>query len=325
MENENMDFETAKQLALQNFDEGNETDDEVYGEVPEPQPQEQNVVDEQQQEQGQTAENDTVQQPPTDTEPVSPQEQALQAANIAEQAAQVAQQQNTDLSNLQAQVNQLMEENKNLQNAIDQQNAQQMEHVEDLVAPTLDFDRMMFEDEQTQREIMQNYQNDLANYQREMILRELKPDLDFARTARIDAEKNAIVDELSALPEFQNMRAMMPQINNVMSSNAALFSDDVPLDERLVTAYAMVNGVNNIRTPKEPKAPTAEEIVNMLNSNPEAMELLEKQRIAKLNNAKDVPKMSATSGVSNVAATVHEKPKTFEEALMLSRKAFGID
>ncbi len=250
-------------------------------------------------------------------QPTIPEEQAAEAANIAETAANTAANMNNDIQALQGQIQQQNEVIQHLQQTISEQNEVQEEEIEQSIMPDLDIDRLTFEDEDTRREIMDDYNNKLKTAIMSSVMKEMEPAIKMAEEAKKAREKNEVMAELSKIPDLEGIAGMVGQLDSIISRNPKMFSN-LDTDEQYLAAYAMARGVNDINTPK--KEPTAQEIVDMLNNNSDALALLEKQRAEALKDSQQVPAMSASSG--NVALNIPDKPKTWEDARERVRSLF---
>ena len=62
----------------------------------------------------------------------------------------------------------------------------------------------------------------------------------------------------------------------------------------------------------------------MYNANPEFQQMIEKQRIDALKDSQQVPVMSASSGLTNAALNIKEKPQTMDEASERARAMFRL-
>lgn len=287
------------------------------------------------------AEADAIEQAPEATEEavgeiVSDEEQQIMdvtenAVATAENAATVAQQKSVELENVTQELNQQKQINAQLSNQIQQMSEQAQQSVVDQTVPsptppTIDFDSLVFADEATRNEILASYNNDVIDYQKSNIMRELDPFIKEAKRGATERETKEIYSELSRDARFADIESMSGAIENVIANNPRLFGEDMPLDEKLVTAYTIVKGANAINNPIQPSPePTARELFELYKSNPELQELIEQSRIEQLKESQQVPNMAASSGVANAALTIKEKPKTIRDAGIAARKLFGIN
>ena len=285
----------------------------------------------------QTTESTPAQSIPTGTEEASAQppetqeNQAVlyQATQAAEVAAQLAAEKDGQLQQAMAEIEALQQQNQQLQGAIDEISKQNMENVIEnvLTPPTLDINSLAFADEEAQNAAMAKYAEDMSAYNRQELMKEMSPVLEFAKKGMYDAEKADVVSALSQIPELANIQEMLPQLDRIISNNKWLQSDDMPIDEKYINAYAMARGINSINNPpappEQPKEPTIEELMALYDSNPAFQEMVEKQRIGAIKQSQQVPPFSASSGAVNAALNIKEKPQTLEEASKRTREMFG--
>lgn len=275
-----------------------------------------------------TEETPVVEEQPTQEEPpVSPETNvANEATQIAEQATQIAEQQNAELAQAMSDNEALRRQNEELQKTISEMSQANKEEVveEAMKMPVLDFNELAFADEETQRKAQQDYVNAVSEMARRDIMKELSPFVEQAKEAQAMKAKNEAIATLSQMPELSGIEQMLPQLDKIIANNKWLSSADMPIDEKLINAYAIARGVNAINTPvEEKKEPTAEELMELYDKNPTFQELIEKKRIEAVKGSQQVPQFSASSGAVNVALNIKEKPKTFEEASERTRKMFG--
>lgn len=271
--------------------------------------------------------------PPAQTENTNPEaspeqsmlEQSVQTAEVAAQAASDA---NNQLSQMQQENEMLKAQNAQLQGTIDemsQQNAQRVVE-EALQPPTLDFNGLAFADEETQQAALAKYAADMSAYNKQEMLKELSPAIEFAKQGMREKEQKEVVAALSQVPELAGIGDMLPQLDRIIANNKWLQSDDMPMDEKYINAFVIAKGVNGMNTPPPapPKEPTTDELMAMYNSNPAFQEMVEKQRLEAIKQSQQVPPFSASSGAVNAALDIKEKPKTLEEASERTRQMFGM-
>ena len=249
-----------------------------------------------------------------------------EATNIAEQATQVAQQQNEQLTQVMGENEKLNTRITELENTIaERSKAKKEEIVEEAMAmPTIDFNELAFADAETQRNAQQNYANAMAEYVRKGVMDEMSPYIEQAKAGQREKEKNEAVSALSQMPELAGIESMLPQIEHIIAKNTWLQSADMPIEEKLINAYVIARGANAMNTPvEEKKELTDDELMELYDKNPTFQELVEKKRIESVKGSQQVPPFSARSGAVNVALNIKEKPKTFEEASERTRKLFG--
>ena len=264
------------------------------------------------------------QQPGTETPPSA----IEQAAQTAEVAAQVAAEKDAELQDIRQQLEAERQRNAELQGTIDEMSRQNTEKIiEDaLTPPTLDINGLAFADEDTQKAAMAKYAQEMSAYNKQEFMKEMSPAIEFAKKGMRDAEKTEVVEALSQIPELKGIKEMLPQLDRIIAGNKWLSSDDMPMDEKYINAFAMARGINSINNPPAPpepaKEPTPEELLALYNNNPAFQELVEKQRLETLKQSQQVPPFSASSGAVNAALDIKEKPQTLEEASRRTAEMF---
>jgi len=252
-------------------------------------------------------------------------EQSTEAAEIA---ANMAAQKNQELQMVMAELDALKQQNQQLQGVVTELSQKNEERVieEALTPPTLDINGLAFADAETQQKAFAKFAEDLSNYERQQIMKEMTPALEYAKRGMKDAEKAEVISALSQIPELQNIRQILPQLDGIIENNKWLSSEDMPMDEKYINAYMLMTGIDRIKNPPAPpepaKEPTAEELLQIYNNNPAFQELIEKQRLDTIKQSQQVPPMSASSGAVNAALNIKEKPQTLEEASKRSYEDF---
>ena len=253
-----------------------------------------------------------------------------QTAEAAELAAGMAAQKNEELQMVMAELEALRKQNEQLQGTVTELSNRNEERIieEALTPPTLDINGLAFADEETQKAALAKFAQDLSAYDREQIMKEMTPALEYAKRGMRDAEKAEVIAALSQIPELANVKDNLPQIDRIIQNNQWLSGDNIPMDEKYIIAYALAEGINKIKNPpappEEPKEPTAEELLEIYNKNPAFQELVEKQRLDAIKQSQQVPPMSASSGAAGAALNIKEKPQTLEEASRRTREMFGM-
>ena len=243
---------------------------------------------------------------------------ADEATQLAEQASQVAQQTASENEALRAQVEQL-------QRTISEMSQAKEEEIIEEAMPTLDFDELAFADADTKRAKQEEYTNAMAEFVRKGIMKEMTPYIEQAKSAQFEKDKQEAIAQLAHVPELKGIETIVPQLDRIIANNKWLNSSDMPIDEKLINAFAIARGVNAINTPvEEKKELTSEELMKLYDENPTFQELVEKKRIESVKNSQQVPPFSASSGAVNTALNIKEKPKTFEEASARTREMFGM-
>ena len=315
---------------MTNFDEASKATEEMFADdnqmtldeavqAQENEEQSAEVVEEPAEE---VTEQEQVQEQPTQTNP-----EMEETVRMAEIAANTAQQKDAQLQQALQELEALKAQNQEMQGTLEELSKKNEENLieEAMQPPTLDINGLAFADEETVRQAQAEYTQKMLEYNRQQIMKELEPTLAYAKKGMQDAERADVLSALSQVPELSGINDLLPQLEKIISNNRWLQSDDMPMEEKFINAYAIARGVNAINTPPEPpkKELTSEELMELYDKNPTFQELIEKKRIDAVKNSQQVPPFSASSGAVNAALNIKEKPKSFDEASELTRKMFG--
>lgn len=315
---------------MPNFDDAIKATEEMFAQ------EEQSALDEDMQTQEVEEQAETVETPTETEEPIEQvEEQPTQedvvlddAVNTAEIAAQAAQEKDMQLQQALQELEALKAQNQQMQGAIEELSKKNEENLieEAMQPPVLDINGLAFATEEEVAQAHAEFAQKMAEYNRQQIMKELAPTLEYAKKGMQEAEKTEVISALSQVPELKGIGDMMPQIDQIIASNKWLQSADMPLEEKIINAFAIANGVNTINTPPEPeKKLTDEELMKLYEETPTFQELVEKKRLEAIKQSQQVPPFSASSGAVNAALNIKEKPKTFEEASRRTREMFGME
>ena len=251
-----------------------------------------------------------------------------EAVNTAEIAAQTAQEKDMQLQQALQELEALKAQNQQMQGTLEELSRQNEENLveEAMQMPTLDVNGLAFADEQTIANAQAEYAKQMAEFVKAGVMKEVSPFVEQAKEGIYQKEKTEAISALSQVPELAGIGDMVPQLDKIIANNKWLQSDDMPIEEKFINAYAIARGVNAINTPPEqPKELSSEELMELYDKNPTFQELVEKKRIEAIKNSQQVPPFSASSGAVNAALNIKEKPKNFEEASERTRRMFGAD
>ena len=317
------------------FDEANKATEEMFTEQTNPeavenQNPEENPENTSGSEETQTAEVSTEDAPASASpENANPEQTALgEAAQTAEVAAQVAAEKDAELQQVKQQLEAERQRSAQLQGTVEELSRQNEQEVveEALQPPELDISSLAFADEETVKAAQAKYAADLADYNRKAFMKEFAPVIEQANEAKYAKEKSEVIAALSQVPELKGIDGMLPQLDRIIANNKALSSNDIPMDEKYITAYAIAMGVNSMNTPPvQQKELTSEELMALYNNNPEFQEMVEKQRIEQVKQSQQVPPFSASSGAVNAALDIKEEPKGWDDASKRTRAMFGLE
>ena len=278
----------------------------------------------------QTEQSDETVESDTQTQQQSTEESTTldNAVNTAEVAAQVAQEKDMQLQQVLQELETLKVQNQQMQGTIEELSKKNEENLieEAMQMPTLDINGLAFADEETIAKAQAEYAQKMAEYVKGDVMREVSPFVEQAKEGIYQKEKAETLAALAQVPELAGINDMLPQLEKIISGNKWLQSEDMPIEEKFINAYAIARGVNAINTPpEEPKELTSEELMKLYDENPTFQELVEKKRLDTIKQSQQVPPFSASSGAVNAALNIKEKPKTFEEASERTRRMFGLD
>ena len=249
------------------------------------------------------------------------------AVDTAEAAAMAAQQKDMQLQQAMQDIEMLRQQNQEMLGTIEQLSQKNEEQVIEkaMEMPSLDINGLAFADEETVAQAQAEYAQKMAEFVRGGVMQELEPFVNQAKEGMYQKEKDATLSALAQVPELQGIQDMIPQLDKIIANNKWLQSEDMPIEEKFINAFAIARGVNAINTPvEEPHEMTDDEFMELYDKNPTFQELIEKKRLSAIKNSQQVPPFSASSGAVNAALNIDEKPKTFEEASERTRKMFGL-
>ena len=303
-------FDDARQATEELFENDEQTVEEIPAEV----------------EETPAEETETIEQ----TEEVPEEENAVlnDAVNTAEIAAQAAQERDMQLQQALQDIETLRAQNEQMQGTIEELSQKNEENLieEAMQMPTIDLNGLAFATEEEQAKALADYAQKMSEFVKGGVMQELSPFVEQAKAGIYEREKADALSALSAVPELAGINDMLPQLERIISANKWLQSEDMPMDEKYINAYAIARGVNAINTPpEEPKELTSEELMELYDKNPSFQELVEKKRLDAIKQSQQVPQFSASSGAVNAALNIKDKPTTFEEASKRTRQMFGLE
>lgn len=249
------------------------------------------------------------------TQPTESNNETDEAVRLAQIATQTAQNRDEQLNRLMAEMEQLRQSNNELQRLVTEQSqAREREIIEEATEmPMLDVNRLAFESEEASRQMQEEYAQKMREYVMDKVMKDIEPALRFAKDGIREKEKSEMLSAFKDVDELQGIDELMPQLEYIIEHNKWLNSEDIPLDERYLTAYMIAKGANGMNTPPKTE-PTAEELMRYYEQNPEFQQLIDKKRLDDIKDSQQVPVMSASNGAVNAALTIKEKPKTWDDA-----------
>ena len=218
------------------FDEANKATEEMFANEEQLPVEEEIPTEEAVEETPLESTEEQIQEQPT-------QEQVMldEAVNTAEIAAQTAQQKDAELQQVLQELEALKAQNQQMQGTISELSKQNEEKLieEAMLPPTLDINGLAFADEETIAQAQADFAQKMAEYNRHQIMKELEPTLAYAKKGMQEAERTDVLNALSQLPELQGIGDMMPQIDRIISNNKWLQSEDMPMEEKIINAFAI--------------------------------------------------------------------------------------
>lgn len=187
--------------------------------------------------------------------------------------------------------------------------------------PILDVSGMAFDDDETIKRKQGEYAKAMMEYSQKHIMDELAPYIEAAREGLLEKERAQTLQQLGNIPQLAGLGESINDVEHIIANNPIFSSQsDMSLSDKYINAYMMLKGMNAVNTP--PSGPTAEDFMKMYNENPQLQDMVERERIAKLNTGtpQNIPPLSSAGGAANIALNIKEKPKTFEDA---SKMAFS--
>lgn len=240
-----------------------------------------------------------------------------QAVDTASVAAEAAAQKDRELQEALARIQQLEGTVAEMSKAQEEKIVEEM-----LKPPTLDLDALAFADDDTREKAMADYTAQLTEYNRQQMMDEIKPFIDYSKQMKDASDRDEAIRMLADFPQMKGIADMRSQLDRIIASTPLLNNSDVPIEEKYVVAYAMANGVNAINAPA-PTDPSVDDMMKMYNNSPAFREQVEMQRIAELKKGQQVPPFSASSGAATAALNIKEKPKSWDDAFERTYETFG--
>lgn len=307
---------------INSFDEASAATQELFNAAPEEEQTEETAPEEEQEQ--------TEQEVPEEQDIPKEAEKTLdEAVQTAEIAAQTAVEKDEQLQQVMNELAAARQQIQQMQGTIEEISKQNAENIveEALQPPTLDIAGLAFESDEEQKAAMAKYAEEMSAYNRQELLKELAPTLEYAKRGMQDAQKADAIEVLAQVPELAGIKEALPNLDKIIANNKWLQSDEMPLDEKYINAFAILKGIDSINhpvVPTEPKEPTADELMALYEKNPEFQELIEKKRLDAVKGSQQVPPFSASSGAAGAALDIKEKPQNLEEARERTKKMFGL-
>lgn len=188
--------------------------------------------------------------------------------------------------------------------------------------PTLNLKEIQYLDDEAQGKALAEYNNAVAEYAKQGVMKELQPIVDQYHRQTKEAADAAVRNQLIGSGRFEGFSEDAEQIEKIIRSTPGL--SDLPPETKYAIGYVINRGVKAMNT--KPAAPEkTEDLVARVLKNPEAMKAIEKERVLKIAQAnKAAPPVAASQGQNNAPAVAPNPPQNLDEARARARKIFGI-
>ncbi len=192
-----------------------------------------------------------------------------------------------------------------------------------ITLPQLNINELQYMSPDEQEQAQNQYQADMANALREMIrqemMSEMQPVRDDYEARTREAAVSAAKDQIYNDPRFPDFREHDAEIDSFIGSMPE-FNSMEPGRARLLGG--LIN--RGLRTDPN-KTMTTDELVSAVMANPDAQKALEIRRAQNIQKQNEnLPKMTASQGMTNAAAVPEHRPQTKEELFSNVDKYWGI-
>ena len=252
-------------------------------------------------------------------EQLSQEEVTARALEASQKAVEIAQKRSADVEALRT-------ENEHLKGLLRETQESNQENIEGLSneMPELDLSDLTFADDEQVAQRTTDYMRKAMEYAQRTaetnVLKKLEPIISKAQQSAELQEQAEVLSVLENVPSLSGIKEAAPQLKNIISTHKALQSPNLSTEEKMITAYAILQGVNGINSRNQ--KPTHDDFVSMYEQSPELQQLVEQKRAEKLKDSQQVPNLSPSSGAGNVALNIQEKPKNLKEAFKYAQKKY---
>ena len=186
-----------------------------------------------------------------------------------------------------------------------------------LEPPKLDLKDIAYlsDEEIAQREA--EYTQQMLDFTMQGVDKKIQPVLSQYESQQRATEEQSVLNDLRLKsPDFDTY---LPEIQSFLSADNAVSKAlaAMPARERYVAAALMAKGAAPVQQE------TAESLVKKIAANPDAMRMLELQRVEATKKNSNIPPQSASSGMANVPVNPPATPKSFDEAHKLAKEKYG--
>lgn len=179
-----------------------------------------------------------------------------------------------------------------------------------VTVPVLDFNELQYDDDATRERKMQEWQSAMVQNITDAVARQyagqLEPIREDLEARRRAADEEAARQHIWADSRFGDFRDRDEQIQKILAANHEF--DGMPADRRYLMGGLIARGMDY------KPAPGTEDLVRMVQENPEAMRMLDSARArAVADRNQTVPTIMPSSGYAQANAIPDDAPKTKED------------
>lgn len=171
------------------------------------------------------------------------------------------------------------------------------------------------DEEIAQREA--EYTQQMLDFTMQGVDKKIQPVLSQYESQQRATEEQSVLNDLRLKsPDFDTY---LPEIQSFLSADNAVSKAlaAMPVRERYVAAALMAKGAAPVQQE------TAESLVKKIAANPDAMRMLELQRVEATKKNSNIPPQSASSGMANIPVNPPATPKSFDEAHKMAKEKYG--
>lgn len=233
--------------------------------------------------------------------------------------------QNEEIGRLRDAIQQMQELQRQMQAAQSEASRANEEAVAKAVLepPTIDLNEVQYMDDAQRSRALAAYSAAMADYTKQSMMSELSPIVEQYRKQTKEAEDAAVRGQIANSGKFAGFSEDADKIEKIVRVTPGL--SELPPEQKYVIGYMIHRGAQAMNA--KPAAPeTVEELVQRVMANPEAMKVLEKQRVAKAAAAnKGAPPIAASQGQSSSPAVAPAPPQSLDEARARALKMLGLN
>lgn len=221
-----------------------------------------------------------------------------------------------------AQAQQMMESLKKAQDEANRMNEEKVAMATLEAPPIPDIENVQYMSDEERKAAFSKYGSAVAEYSKKSVMKDLQPIVDEYHRRTKEAADTAARNKIAASGRLKGFVEDGAQIDKIIAATPGL--SELPPETKYALGYVINRGVKSMNE-KPPAPETAEQLVQRVLSNPEAMKALEKERVAKIAASnKAAPPLAASQGQNNAPAVAPKPPSNLAEAREKALKIFGL-